>query len=43
MKGRMVENAVLRKVFGPKREDTHDGRENCSVSCCSGDVFMVRK
>ena len=34
---------VLRKVFGPKREDTHDGRENCTVSCRSADVVRVRK
>lgn len=39
MKGRMVENGVLRKVFGPKRKDTHGDKENCDVSCCLAGVI----
>jgi len=34
---------VLREVFGTKSEDTHDGRENCRVSCYSADVIKMGK
>jgi hypothetical protein len=43
MKGRMVENGVLRKIFEPKRKDTHNSSENGSVSCCCADVIKGRK
>jgi len=41
--GKSVACGVLKEVLGSKREDTHDGRENCRVSCCSVDVVRVRK